>query len=75
MIKVIVAGTNASVEHYLWSCENKVIEKYLNAVRDPLGPSGADPYPDLSLAEDAVKRLGGEVLEFEEQEYVEGRIY
>jgi len=75
MVSASIMGVEAQVENWVWSCENTLLENYLNIMRDPLGPSGADPYPDLTLAESAVERLGGKILKYDELEHVEGRVY
>jgi len=35
----------------------------LHSMIDPDGHSGADPYPDLTIAEEAAKAYGGKVIE------------
>lgn len=73
---VRIYGQIATIDGYVWSCANKSIERLLNAMLDPLGPSGADPDPDYNAARNAVDRLGGELVSHDPpDDYIEGRIY
>lgn len=73
--KVRIGANTATVEDYRWTSDSAGLERSLNAMLDPSGPSGADPNPDLTAAQKAVKRLGGGIVEFDETEYIEGRVY
>ena len=65
----------ATIDGYEWTSDDKNLAEYLNTMLDPLGPSGADPNPDLTAAQEAVKELGGKVVLFDEVESVPGRVY
>jgi len=65
VVKIKIGDTEAAIKNYEWSSKDKKLAKMLNAMLDPLGPSGADPYPDLTAARQAVERLGGEVVEYD----------
>lgn len=67
--------SHARIDGYNWISADKGLERLLNSMLDPIGPSGADPNPDLHAAQAAIKELGGELIEFDEMEYVKGRIY
>lgn len=67
MVKIKIGDTEATIENYEWSCKDKLLRQVLNGMLDPLGPSGADPYPDLTAAREAVAKLGGEIVEYDEQ--------
>lgn len=66
MSATLIFGTElATVNSGLWSGDNPTLVDLLTAMTGdlrPLGPSGDDPDPDLSLAQDAARRLGGEVV-------------
>lgn len=63
MVRVKFGQYEAEIEGYRWTCEDlPALEDLLNAMLHPLGPSGADPYPDYTAAEDAAKRLNGEIV-------------
>ena len=66
----------ATIEGYKWSVpESESMEKLLNASLHPYGPSGSDPYPDLTAAREAVEELGGKVLDWDDIEPIpEGTI-
>ncbi len=75
MVKVNIGGDVAEIEGYEWTGDNDALVDLLNAMLDSAGPSGADPNPDLTAAQNAIDRLGGEIVHADEVEYVEGRIY
>ena len=70
-----VGNVEATISEWVWSCKDKTLESLLNGMLDPLGPSGADPAPDLHAAQAAVGALGGEVISYDETDFVEGRVY
>lgn len=65
----------ANIEEYVWSSNTEGLEDILNGFLDELGPSGADPNPDLHVAMEVVEVLGGEVIDYDVPEYVPDRIY
>jgi len=67
MVKVRIGDTEATIKNYEWSSKDKRFERMLNAILDPLGPSGADPYPDLTAAQETIDSLGGEIVEYDKQ--------
>lgn len=66
MVKVEIHGIEAAIDDYQWTSDDEKLAEILNLMLDPLGPSGADPYPDLTAASEAMERLGGEVVSFDE---------
>lgn len=70
-----INGIEAMIEEYHWTSKDATLAGILNTLLDPLGPSGADPNPDLHAAQAAVAELGGEVVSYDETEYEEGRVY
>ena len=52
----------ATIADYRWTSKNKVLADMLNAMLDPLGPSGADPNPDGTAAIEAAEMLGAELV-------------
>lgn len=76
MVKIEIGGIEATIENYEWTSKNKKLESLLNTMLDPLGPSGADPYPDLTAAQAAVDRLGGRVVEYDKPtDYPKGTVF
>ena len=66
-VKVRIGPYEATIDGYKWTVpESEDMESLLNARLEPFGPSGSDPYPDLTAARKAVEELGGEVLEYDE---------
>lgn len=70
-----IRDVEATISEYVWSCGNKTLEAVLNGLLSPLGPSGADPDPDLHAAQAAVEALGGEVVSSDEVDFVKGTVY
>lgn len=75
MVTVNIGGDIATIDGYEWQSTNEALQDLLNGMLDPLGPSGADPNPDLTAAQAAIAALGGKVTQADKTEYVEGRIY
>lgn len=71
----IMSDVEATIDGYEWTSDNQALEDLLNAMLDPLGPSGADPNPSLTAAQEAVKRLGGEVVRFDKPEFDPEAVY
>lgn len=62
-VSIEIGGVIATVNGYEWKCRSKPMEDWLNSLLDPLGPSGADPNPDLSAALEAIAEAGtGEIV-------------
>jgi hypothetical protein len=55
----------AIVDGYHWTSKSKPLADMLNAMLDPLGPSGADPNPDETAAIEAAELIGAEVVKVE----------
>lgn len=70
-----VNGTKATITDYQWTSSDEDLMKTLNALLDPRGPSGADPNPDLTAAQAAIDRLGGELIRFDEIDTPPGTIH
>lgn len=76
MVKTRIGGSIAIINNYEWTCNADVgLERLLNSLLPSFGPEGDDPYPDLTEARRVVNMLGGEVIEVEAVEAVEGRVY
>jgi len=76
MVKIKIGDVEATIENYEWSSKDKRLEKMLNARLDPDGPSGADPYPDLTAAQEAVDSLGGEIVKYDKPpDYPEDMVF
>ena len=75
MVKVLIGKTPATIDGYVWESPDVLLASLLNGFLPWYGVSPSYPNPDLTAAQDAVKRFGGEVLSFTPVEYVEGRIY
>jgi len=75
-VKVDFGISEATINNYHWTSEDKDLEQLLNTMLDPLGPSGDDPTPDIHAAEAAIEQLGGEIVSVDKlPKFVEGRVY
>ena len=72
---ISLLGMKATIQAYEWVAEEERLKSLLNSLLDPFGPSGADPNPDLTAAQEAMHILGGEVVSYDEIKNVEGRVY
>lgn len=75
MVTVDFEYTTATIEDMVWTCEDEALQSLLTAMLPLYGPSGSDPDPDHTAAMDAAEKLGGKITQWDEVEYVEGRIY
>lgn len=62
MVVIEIGGRRAYIQDYKWHSKDKEFEDLLNSYLDPHGVSGADPYPDGTMANYVVKRLGGKII-------------
>jgi hypothetical protein len=60
---VELKGEVAYFVDYKWTASNKTLERQLNELLDPLGPSGSDPAPWITAAKQAVESLDVTVVE------------
>ena len=72
---VSIWEVKAKIDGYVWSSDDASFADLLNALLDPLGPSGSDPAPDYHAALAAVEMLGGEVTDYDLPSFVKGRVY
>jgi len=75
MVKITTLGYEATITNYRWETENKNIQKMLNSFLPTNGAKGDDPNPDMTAALNIIDIFGGEMIQAQETEYVEGRIY
>ena len=77
MVKIRTLDTVATINRGVWTTKGDVINllTLLNSYLPWYAQSGADPHPDLTLANKVLADFGGEVLEASPVEYVKGRIY
>ncbi|MEM7345912.1 MAG: hypothetical protein AAF485_16860 [Chloroflexota bacterium] len=74
-VTIEVNGIQATIEDYQWSCEDEALLAVLNTFLLNNGPSGADPNPDKTVADEVVAALDGRLIEAEEMPYVKDRLY
>jgi len=73
---VRIRGFVAKITNELiWECSDSVMRKLLNSMVDPDGPSGADPNPPLTVADQVIAVLGGKIVSFDEEPYDPDVVY
>ena len=73
--RIRLLGMEAIIQDRKWVAENRELQSLLSSLLIPLGPSGADPNPDLTAAQEAMRILGGDVVNYDAVETVKGRVY
>lgn len=62
MVIVQILNDQARIQNGQWKSSNRILEKNLQVFSDMSKVYTSDPYPDLTLAKQAVERLGGEII-------------
>lgn len=71
-----IMNKNYTITDYKWSGQDEVVVAMLSSFIDPDGPSGADPNPDATAAQNVVDELAiAEMVRFDKLDYVPGRVY
>ena len=68
-------GIKAKVEGGQWLCQDKSLLALLSVVTKSFSISGADPNPDLLIAQEVIRRLGGTIVKADETEYNPDVVY
>lgn len=75
MITIKIKGTEARLENEEWTCEDKELKAMLDSYNYKSLELYA-PFPDLALAELAIKEMGGKITKITNKpEFVKGRVY
>ncbi len=66
--KIRIRETEAEISDVdgRWHCDDKQLQASLNELLQTHAYSGADPNPALTIANEAVAALGGEVVSYDE---------
>ena len=71
-----VLNREYTIKDYKWSGPDKVVVDMLNSFLAPEGPSGSDPNPDATAAQNVVDELSiAEMVHFDKLDYVPDRVY
>lgn len=71
---VEIDDQTATIEENEW-IGDEPLASLLNAFLDPAGLSGADPNPDWTIADEAIKQFGGKILRFDQLEFDPQAVY
>lgn len=75
-VEVEIAGRRAVAAGWAWvEGDATLLEMLRQDLRQRERTIGYDPFPALTLAEEAVARYGGRIVGQALPEYVEGRVY
>jgi len=74
-VTVEIEGIQATIKDNKWECKDKFLKGMLSVFsRDIL--TDYSPFPDLAVAKEAVKELGGMIIKITDRpKFVKGRIY
>lgn len=76
MVKIRLFGTEATIRGRQWESPSSMAKQMLDAdLTYFITISGADPWPEMTIAQDAVKRYGAEIVDSVPPEYKDGVIY
>ena len=74
MVTIKLNNTFAVIQDDKWFCKNKFLKVALSFFSKSELKRYL-PYPDLEVAKEVIKTLGGEIIKIEDPGFVEGRIY
>jgi len=74
-VTVEIEGVQASIKDNKWECKDKFLKDMLSVFsRDIL--TDYSPFPDLAVAKETVKELGGYIIKITDRpKFIKGRIY
>jgi hypothetical protein len=74
-VTVEIEGIQATIKDDKWECKDKHLKAMLSVFsRSAL--TGYFPFPDLAVAKEAVKELGGYIIKITDRpKFVKGRVY
>lgn len=74
-VTVQIEGIQATIKDNEWECKDKFIKSMLSVFsKDIL--LGYSPFPDLAVAKEAVRELGGEIIKITDRpKFIKGRVY
>lgn len=74
-VTVQIEGVQASIKDNEWECKDKFLKDMLSVFsRDIL--VDYSPFPDLAVAKEAVRELGGEIIKITDRpKFIKDRIY
>lgn len=74
-VTIEIEGIQATIKDNKWECKDKFSKSILSAFsRDML--YGYSPFPDLAVAKEAVRELGGEIIKITDRpKFIKDRIY
>jgi len=70
-----VHGALSTIDGGEWTSEIDEVAAMLNAERDPVGPSGADPDPDGNEARRMAELFDGELISRDKVPYNKDEVY
>lgn len=75
MVKVEIGGVSATLRGSEWASEDAQTVDFLTELLPLVTITGADPWPEMTIAKDAVSKIGGTITDSLPPEFVSGRIY
>lgn len=75
MVEVEIGGFRAVIVGKEWAEGDPVLLRTLRQDLSIRPYAGYDPFPALTIAQEAIQRYGGSIVRQEPPAYVEGRVY
>jgi len=74
-VTVEIEGVQASIKDNKWECKDKFLKDMLSLFSSSI-LTNYSPFPDLAVAKEAVRELGGEIIKITDRpKFKEGRVY
>lgn len=74
-VEVTIGGMRAVAAGRAWLEGDEPLLTMLRGLLQVRDATGYDPFPALTIAQEAVARYGGRIVDQAPPEYVEGRVY
>lgn len=74
-VTIELEGVQATIKDNKWECKDKFLKDMLSVFSRGI-LTDYSPFPDLAVAKEAVKKLGGMIVKMTDRpKFVKGRIY
>lgn len=61
-VTIRIADIEATIQNLQWTCDDEDILAMLQSFVPRHGPSGADPWPDMTVAQEAMRLMRGTLV-------------
>ena len=75
MVEIEIGTSRATITGERWTSGDETLLSILRQDSEIRRPFGYDPFPALTIAQEAIARYGGRIVRQEPPDYVVGRVY